>query len=215
MVGNLRGNAPLNSIIKTWAADFIHGRDSLEDDPRPGRPATVTTQEIIDKIHDMLLTDQCLTEHFIATELGISQERVHAFINNHLVMMKVSDRWVPKLLGPDQKRLRCNMSMNNLAIFYGNPQIFIQRFVTIDEAWDHHFQPESKEQSKQWKHHGPPAPKKAKSVISAGKVMASILGDSEGMLVVDYLTKGQSITGPYYASLIKQLREKIKKKMLG
>ncbi|XP_076031923.1 uncharacterized protein LOC143019826 [Oratosquilla oratoria] len=117
---------------------------------------------------------------------------------------QVSARWVPKLLGPDQKRLRCNMSMNNLAIFDADPQRFIRRFVTMDETLVHHFQPESKEQSKQWKHHGSPAPKKAKS--------ASIFWDSEGVLLVDYLTKGQSFTGPYYATLMRQLREKINKK---
>ena len=130
-------------------------------------------------------------------------------------MTKVSARWVPKLLGPDQKRLRSNMSKNNLAFFYADPERFIRRFVTMDETWVHHFQPEPKELSKQWKHHGSPAPKKAKSVISAGKVMASIFWDSEGVLLVDYLTKGQSITGPYYANLIRQLQEKVKKKQRG
>lgn len=36
--------------------------------------------------------------------------------------------------------------------------------------------------------------------------------DSEGVLLVDNLKKGQSITGPYYANLIKQLQERIQKK---
>ena len=85
----------------------------------------------------------------------------------------------------------------------------------MNETWVHHFQPESKEQSKQWKHHGLPAPKKAKSVISAGKVMASIFWDSQGVILVGYLTKGQSITGQYYANLLRQLQEKIKKNWHG
>ena len=90
MVATLQDNAPSYSMVKKWAADFKRGRDSLEDDPHQGRPATVTTQEIVDKIHDMLLTDRCLTVLYIATELGISQERVHAIIHNQLEMMKVS-----------------------------------------------------------------------------------------------------------------------------
>ena len=49
-------------MIKIWAADFKRVRDSTEDGPGHGRPATVTTQEIIKKIHDMLLTDRRLTE---------------------------------------------------------------------------------------------------------------------------------------------------------
>lgn len=41
-------------------------------------------------------------------------------------------------------------------------------------------------------------------------IQTSIFGDSE-VLLVDYLTKGQTITGPYYANLFRQLRDKILK----
>ncbi|XP_076045139.1 protein GVQW3-like [Oratosquilla oratoria] len=132
---------------KEWSADFKWGTGSLEDDPCQGRPATVTTQGIIDKIHDILLTDRRLSKRFIATELGISQERIHAIIHNHLEMTKIPARWVPKRLGLDQNWLLCNMSKNNLAIFfYTDPQRFVWRLVTMDETWVHHFQPELKEQ---------------------------------------------------------------------
>ena len=90
MLATLWDNAPSYSMIKKWATDFRRGRDTLEDDPRQGRPATVTTQEIIYKIHDMLPTSRHVTERFIATQLGTSQERVHAIIHNQLEMMKVS-----------------------------------------------------------------------------------------------------------------------------
>ena len=40
-------------------------------------------------------------------------------------------------------------------------------------------------------------------------------GDSDRLLLVDYLTKSQSIAGPYYASLIRQPWEKNKKKWRG
>ena len=69
-------------MVKKWAADFKRDRNSLENGPRHGRLATVTTQEIIDKTRDMLLTDRRLTERYIATELGISQARVHAVFHN-------------------------------------------------------------------------------------------------------------------------------------
>ena len=50
MVATLQDNAPSCSMVKKWAADFKRGRDSLEDGPRHGRPATFITQEIMDKI---------------------------------------------------------------------------------------------------------------------------------------------------------------------
>ena len=46
--------------------------------------------------------------------------------------------------------------------------VFIERIITQDEAWDHHFDPESKMQSKQWKHPGSPPPKEFKWVHSEG-----------------------------------------------
>ncbi|XP_076383133.1 uncharacterized protein LOC143260696 [Megalopta genalis] len=45
---------------------------------------------------------------------------------------------------------------------------FLHRFITVDKTWIHHFTPETKEQSKQWTVWGAPAPKKAKTVPSAG-----------------------------------------------
>ncbi|UYV84051.1 hypothetical protein LAZ67_X000979 [Cordylochernes scorpioides] len=85
----------------------------------------------------------------------------------------------------------------------------------MDETWAHHFTPESKQQSMQWRHSGSPSPKKAKAVPSAGKVMVSVFWDSEGVLLLDFLNKGQTITGDYYANLAKQLREAIEEKRRG
>ena len=108
----------------------------------------------------------------------MSQERVHAIIVNNLGMTKVSARWVPKLLGPDQRRMRRNMSRTSLALFDADPEQFVKRFVTMGETYLHHFQPQTKQQSQQWNHHRSPAPKKATSVISAGKVITSVFWDS-------------------------------------
>ena len=37
----------LLSTVQEWAAEFMRGRESLEDDPRSGHPATATTEENI------------------------------------------------------------------------------------------------------------------------------------------------------------------------
>ena len=77
MVTTLGEGAPSYSMVKKWAAEFKRGRQSLEDDPRPARPATVSTRESIDKIHDMILGDRRIKQRYIATQLRISQERVN------------------------------------------------------------------------------------------------------------------------------------------
>jgi len=77
----------------------------------------------------------------------------------------------------------------------------------------HHYTPETKEQSKQWTKSGESAPKKVKTVPSAGKIMATISWDSRSFFT-DYLEKGRTITEQYYADLLDRFDAELKKKRL-
>jgi len=50
---------------------------------------------------------------------------------------------------------------------------------------------------------------------SAGKVLALIFCDQEGILLIDYLPKGQTINAEYYSSLLVQLNDILKEKCHG
>ncbi|EFA09485.1 Histone-lysine N-methyltransferase SETMAR-like Protein [Tribolium castaneum] len=91
----------------------------------------------------------------------------------------------------------------------------LDRIVTGDETWVHHFEPESKQDSMQWHKKGTAPPKKFKVSESAGKLMATVFWDTEGVLLLDYKEKGVSITGEYYDRLLEQLKEAIKEKRRG
>ena len=67
----------------------------------------------------------------------------------------------------------------------------------------------------QWKHSTSSAPKKAKVVSSAGKVMASVFWDTKGIVFIDYLQNGKTINGEYYAKLLRELPQAIKSKWSG
>ena len=73
------------------------------------------------------------------------------------------------------------MSRANLNIFEADPDKFLLRCVTRDETCVHYFTPESKQQSKQWKHNGSSPLKKAKTVPSAEKVLSSVGWDGDGI----------------------------------
>jgi len=60
-----------------------------------------------------------------------------------------------------------------------------------------------------------PATKKSRVQKSAGKVLASIFSDKDGILLVDYLPKGQTINAEYYPSLLVQLKDTLKEKRRG
>ena len=116
------------------------------------------------------------------------------------------------MLTDDQKRTRLDISRYLLSRYVGAPGDFVERVVTEDETWVHHFDPESKMQSKPRKHPGSPHPNKFKQVHSAGKVMASIFWDSQGVIVIYYFEQGRKIDGAYYAGELRRLRQDIARK---
>ena len=62
--------------------------------------------------------------------------------------------------------------------------------------------PESKMQRMRWKQPGSlsTSPKKFKKASTAGRVMASVFWDSQGVIMTDYLQQGRTINGAYDAA---------------
>ena len=127
-------------------------------------------------------------------------------------MRKLSARWVPRLLIADHKRARVVASEQCLGMFQRNSKEFLRRYVTFDETWIHYHTPETKNQSKMWTEPDESALKKAETVPSAGKVMTTIFWDSQGIILIDYLQKGKTITGQYSASLLGRFEAILKTK---
>ena len=59
---------------------------------------------------------------------------------------------------------------------------FRLRLVTVDEMWVHYYEPENKDQSRQWVGPGSSRPKKFKTQPSTGKVIATVFWDAKGLL---------------------------------
>ena len=87
-------SSPKYSTVAKWSAEFKHRWDSLEDDPRPGRPADV----MIDRVERLVLNNRRIKVAELASECGISNGSVYTIIHEHLGMSKVSTRWVPRNL---------------------------------------------------------------------------------------------------------------------
>ena len=147
-------NASSYASVENWVAQFKSGDFSTSVAPRPGRPKTVTTVEIIDQIHELILEDRRISAKSIAEQLGISCERAGSIIHEDLDMRKLYAKWVPKCLNADQKRPRCQQSEQNLECFRRDPKDFLSRMVTMEETWLYHYDPEIKQQSMEWRHSG-------------------------------------------------------------
>jgi len=122
LIETLGENAPSYATVINWVANFKCGDFSICDAPRPGRPKTVTTPEIIDQTHESILEDRRISAKSIAEQLGISRERVGSVILEDLDMRKLSATWVPKCLNADQKRQRCQ-SCEQIWNFFGAIQM--------------------------------------------------------------------------------------------
>ena len=88
--------------------------------------------------------------------------------------------------------------------------------MTTDEVWLYHHDPETKQQSMEWRHSGSPRPPKLiPSAKIRWKILASIFLDHDGILLIDYLPKGHTINAEYYLSLLAQLNDILKEKIRG
>lgn len=215
MVDVLAGEAPSYATVKYWVREFREGRETTEDQHRTGRPASSVTQENITAVQDLVMSDRRFTIRHIASTLGFSFSTVQRILVENLDLHKVSARWVPKQLTQDQRRMRVTISKELLARYQEDPEKFISQVVTVDETWVHHFDPTSKEESKEWRHRDSPPPRKFRVTTSRNKIMATIFWDAKGILLVDYLPHGHTVTGIYYADLLRQLKVAVKEKRRG
>ena len=110
LLETLGEHAPSYDTVKNWVAQFKRVFFFTCDAPRPGRPKTVTTPEIIDQIHELILEDGRISAKSIAGQLGISRERIVSIVHEDLDMRKLSAKWVMKCLNLDEKHQWCQLS---------------------------------------------------------------------------------------------------------
>jgi len=187
------------------------------DAPRPGRPKTETTPEIIDQIHELILEDRRISSKSIAEQLGISRERVGSIIHEDLDMRKLSAMWFPKCLNADQKRQRCQSSEQLLEFFRRDPNDLPSRWVTMDETWLYHYDPKTKQQLVEWQHSGSPrpAPKNSECKNPAENFSPRFFWDQDGVRLINYIPMGQTINAGYYSYFLVQVKGILKEKRRG
>ena len=64
---------------------------------------------------------------------------------------------------PFKKPCQTKAAVEMLQLCQPNPDDYFSRLITMDECWVYHYDPETKEQSRQWKHVDSPSSKKVKT----------------------------------------------------
>ena len=123
---------------------------------------------------------------------------------------KVCARWVPRQLTEVHKLSHLEACSEFLEYCHSD-KIFLQRIVTEDETWVHHFESESKRASMEWRHPISPCSKKFKNQQSAGKLMVTAFWDSVGVILVDFVSKGTTTNLDVYIDTLKKLKVRIRR----
>ena len=192
-------SAPSYAQVKFWFGEFKRSRTSLEDETRNGRPSVATDEEMCKKARDLVYSDRQIKVEEIANALHISHGSISTTLHDRLGMHKLTARGVSTSLSDEQMATRASVYSALLKRFRSKVDYFLSR---VDETWVHYYEPENKAQSCQSVGPGSPRPKKFKTQPSAGKVMATVFWDAQGVIMLDFLAKKSTITGAYYANLL-------------
>ena len=123
---------------------------SVDDNERSGRPSTSTTPENIAKVREAILADCRQTIHNVCEMVGMSHGIVQRILADNLNMRRISARFVPRLLNDDQKAHRVSVCREFKQQARDDPN-FISTIITSDETRVYGYDPETKQQSSQWK----------------------------------------------------------------
>ncbi|GFU98778.1 mariner Mos1 transposase [Trichonephila clavipes] len=190
---------------------FKEGRQSVNSDPRSGRPSTSRNEDKIAQVNSVVHSDHCLTVREIAQECHISVGSCDEILRKDLNMRRVSAKFVPRLLTEDQQFQRLATSSDLFQSESDDPE-FMQLIITGAESWAYGYDPETMQQSSQWKTPGSPRPKKAWQVRSKIKVMLIVFYDAVGIVHHEYSPQDQTVNKEFYLDVMRRLREAVRRK---
>ena len=86
-----------------WHKACLDGHESVEDEPRSGRPCTSKTDENVTEVRAVAWSDNRLTVRMIGSELNLNHRTVHDILAEELGKQKICTKLVPKNLTNEQK----------------------------------------------------------------------------------------------------------------
>ena len=209
--GNMRTS---DSAVRKWVR-YSRGEDPTEttvrDRKRPGRPLSASDTVHQEAVDCMIRSNRRVKQSVIANEVGIWKERVHHIMTHLVGYRKVFAQYVPRQLTLEMKTQREEMCIHLLKRYNKEGEAFLERVVTGDESCVHHFDPESKVQSMEYRHKTSPSPRKFKVIASARKVLLTIFWDMKGVVHMEFLKQGHTVNSEKYISTLRTLKARLRR----
>ena len=155
-----------------------------------------------------MLENRRITIRGLVDTLGISFGSIQAILKDHLNLRRIAARLVPKKLNFMQKEHRVKVCEEMLSDYSAS----IQRIITGDETWVYAYDVETADQSSKYRAKGEARPKREQQSKSKIKVLLTVFVDYRGVVHHEFLPTGQTVNKEYYLSVMRRLREAIRRK---
>ena len=114
---------------------------------------------MIVKVREVILEDRRQTIHDVCNRVGLSYGSCQRILADELNMRQIAAKFVPRLLNNDQWDQRVQVCTKPQKTVRHDPNL--SRVITGDESWLYDYDPETEQQSSQWKTPSSPRPKKS------------------------------------------------------
>ena len=188
---------PYNTCAR-WIREFKDGRKLLTDKPRPGAPKSKVNETLMENIKKQVDNDPNISVREISSDLDVSIGTVHKVLHEELGLRKISARWVPHVLTPEQKKNRVSCARQLLDMFEPNGPKRVSDVVTGDETWIHFYGIPNKRSNMMRLTKDEPRPVVCKPGFQSRKRLFTIFFNHEGPVAVDVLPEKATMTGRYY-----------------
>lgn len=185
------------STVQRWSKKTNDGIMEIEDDPRSGRPVTELTEENIQAVQRIIEKDPHSTYDDIEEDTSLSRGTIQTIIHSHLKLKKVTSRWVPHELTPEQKQQRMKICQENLEKFREGSGRLCD-IVTGDETWIYLRQVGRKQSNASWIGEDESPGTAVRRSRYEPKVLFSIFFKSTGPVLVHAVEKGKTVDRFYY-----------------
>jgi len=122
---------------------------------------------------------------------------------------KISSRFIPHSLTPEQKDRRIEACRDLIATADSDPDFF-KKIVTGDDTWCFAYDPTTKRQSAAWVGETSPRRKKLRFQKSRVKTMLVIFFDWQGVIHKEFVPEGETINAVYYKGVMGRVPNRIR-----
>jgi hypothetical protein len=123
---------------------------------------------------------------------GVLWSSSQRILTEEVDMKRVAAKFIPRLLLEDQRANRLNVCREMKYQLKTDPD-YLSNIITGGESWCYGYDPETKQQSSQWKGASSPRPKKVRQVKSNAKTMLICFFDIKGLIHFEFVPQGQTV----------------------